>query len=126
MGKLSPSALELQVLGVLWEKGHATAREVLESMPDQKTRAYTTVLTVLQGMERKGLVGRETSGVTHIWNAKVSREQTATPVLRELIQNAFCGRPAMALQQLLGSDQISAAEIDELRQLLDDAKGGEL
>ncbi|MBN2704261.1 MAG: BlaI/MecI/CopY family transcriptional regulator [Pontiellaceae bacterium] len=125
MKKVKPSSLELQVLGVLWETGKATAREVLENMPDQKPRAYTTVLSVLQGMEKKGLVKRETSGVTHIWRAGVSREETATPVLRELVQNAFGGNTAVALQQLLGSDRLSPAEIDEMRKLLDEAKGGQ-
>lgn len=122
MGKQKPSALELQVLGVLWEKGSATAREVLEAMPDSKPRAYTTVLSVMQGMDKKGFVKRTTSGVTHVWSAKVTREQTTGPVLRELIQNAFCGSPAMALQQLLGSEKISSEELAELRKILDNAK----
>lgn len=125
MGQQKPSALELQVLGVLWEKETGTAREVLEAMPDNKPRAYTTILTVLQGLEKKGFVKRETSGVTHIWSAKVSREQTTVPVLREIIKNAFSGSPAMAMQQLLGSEKISSEELDELRKILDEAKKGE-
>lgn len=124
MKKPKPSALELQILGVLWEKETAKAREVLEAMPDSKPRAYTTILSVLQGMEKKGFVKRATSGVAHIWRAKVSREQATTPVLRELIQNAFGGSPAMALQQLLGSEKVSPEELDELRKILDDAKKG--
>jgi len=124
MGKPKPSALELQVLGVLWQRGNATAREVLDSMPDGKARAYTTVLTVLQGLEKKGFVKRATTGVSHVWSAKASREKTTAPVLRELIQNAFGGSPVMAMQQLLGSEKVSAAELDELRKILDDAKRG--
>lgn len=122
MGKKNPSSLELQILGVLWGRGEATAREVLTTMPDGKTRAYTTVLTVLQGMEKKGYVSRATEGVTHIWKAAVTREQTTTPVFRELIQNAFGGNPAAALQQFLGSSEVTAEELDELRALLDEAK----
>jgi predicted transcriptional regulator len=123
MIRKKPSALELQVLGVLWEKQKATAREVLNAMPDHKERAYTTILSVLQGMQKKGFVKRSTTGVTHIWSAKVTREQTTTPVLRELIRDAFSGSPALALQQLLDSENISTEEIGELRKLLDDAKG---
>ena len=122
MGKQKPTALELQVLGVLWGKKKATAREVLGAMPDSKPRAYTTVLSVLQGMEKKGFVERATSGVTHIWSAKVSRRETTAPVLHELIQNAFAGNPAMAMQQLLSSEKVSTAELDELRKILDHAK----
>lgn len=122
MSKPKPSALELQVLGVLWDKQKATARDVLNAMPDHKERAYTTILSVLQGMQKKGLVKRSTTGVTHIWSAAVTRAQTTKPVLRDLIRDAFSGSPAMALQQLLGSEKMSADEIDELRSLLDDAK----
>lgn len=124
MMKKKPTALELQILGVLWEKKAATAREVMDLMPDRKPRAYTTVLSVLQGMEKKRLVVRTTSGVTHIWKATVTRENTTHTVFREIIQNAFNGSPAMALQHLLRSEKISAEEIDELRKILDEAKRG--
>ena len=49
-----PSPLELQVLSVLWEHGDCTVRTVLENLPDGRDRAYTTALSVLQTMERKG------------------------------------------------------------------------
>ena len=48
-----PSELELQVLNVLWEKTKGTVREVMEALPDGKQRAYTTVLSVMQLMEKK-------------------------------------------------------------------------
>ena len=57
-----PSELELQVLAVLWREGALTAREVSACMPDGKARAYTTVLSVLQVMEKKGLVKHRPDG----------------------------------------------------------------
>ena len=56
MKSVKPSDLEMQVLSVLWERGPSTAREVLEAMPDGKKRAYTSVLSVMQVMEKKGLL----------------------------------------------------------------------
>ena len=52
-----PSDLELQILSFLWEKGPSTAREVLEAIPDGKKRAYTSILSVMQVMEKKGFLG---------------------------------------------------------------------
>src|SRR5688572_10328806 len=97
-----PSELELQVLGMLWEKGPLTARAVLEALPDGRRRAYTTVLTVLQVMEKKGLLTRKVDEVAHVWRPAVSRRQIMGPMLRGLVRNVFGGRPSQALQQLLG------------------------
>ena len=54
--KHQPAEFELQVLGVLWEHGPSTVREVLERLPDGKPRAYTSVLSVMQVMQKKGLL----------------------------------------------------------------------
>ena len=71
-----PSRLELQVLSVLWERGRATVREVQEALPDGKTRAYTTVLTVLQVMEKKGLLTHISQGNTHVYQPTTTQRQT--------------------------------------------------
>ena len=51
-----PSQVEMQILSILWEKGPLPVKDINALMPDKKKRAYTTVLTVLQLMEKKGLV----------------------------------------------------------------------
>ncbi|MCA9092782.1 MAG: BlaI/MecI/CopY family transcriptional regulator, partial [Planctomycetaceae bacterium] len=51
-----PSDLELQILHVLWQAGPSTVRDVLEKLPDQKKRAYTSVLSVMQVMQKKGFL----------------------------------------------------------------------
>ena len=48
-----PSNLEMQILSVLWEHGPSTVRDILGKIPDGKKRAYTTVLTMMQIMEKK-------------------------------------------------------------------------
>ncbi len=114
-----PSQLEMQILGVLWQRGRMTAREVLESLPDGKPRAYTTVLSTMQVMAKKGLIKRDTSGVTHIWWAAAPRRHIVGPMLKDLLRNVFGGRPSAVLQQLLGSGPVSSEEIEAMRQLLD-------
>jgi predicted transcriptional regulator len=69
--KYQPAEFELQVLGVLWEHGPSTVREVLERLPDGKPRAYTSVLSVMQVMQKKGLRADcrsddEKSGQSHL------------------------------------------------------------
>jgi BlaI family penicillinase repressor len=114
-----PSELELQVLGVLWQQGRATTREVLETLPDGKPRAYTTVLSVMQVMEKKGLLTRQSEGVAHIWKPARTRRQVMGPMMKTLVRNVFGGSASAALQQLLGDQSIDADELAQIREVLD-------
>lgn len=125
--KPQPSDLELQVLGVLWSRGATTVREILESLPDGKRRAYTSVLSVVQVMEKKGLVKRqrERDGLAHVFRAAVSRSQIMGPLLEGMIRKLFGGSPAAAVQQLLTETRPSANEIQEVRRFLDEFEKGQ-
>ena len=63
MANSQPTERELDLLKILWEEQHATVREIYEALHAQDTQlAYTTVLSLLQTMERKGLVGHAAEG----------------------------------------------------------------
>jgi len=113
-----PSDLELQVLSVLWERGPCRVRHVMERMPDGKERAYTTVLTVLQGLEKKGLVRHEQAGKQYIYRAVASRQGVLRPRLRRLVSHVFGGRPSAVLQQLLDGTKIAPEDLAEMRKLI--------
>jgi BlaI family transcriptional regulator, penicillinase repressor len=118
MIKREPSKLEMQVLSVLWQRGASTVREMMEVMPDGKTRAYTTILSVMQVMEKKGLVSHETEGNTHVYEAKVSRQKVTGPLLRGLVRQVFGGSAATALQHLLAEEKISREELKEIKEII--------
>jgi len=123
-----PSDLELQVLSVLWQSGPSTARQVRQAMPDGKRRAYTTVLSVLQVMEKKGLVTHTSKGLAHVYRPAVSRRRVLRPLLRSLVTNVFGGSPASAMAHLLSETDVSDSELRQIRKLLKkhggDAKSG--
>jgi BlaI family transcriptional regulator, penicillinase repressor len=118
MIKREPSKLEMQVLSVLWQRGPSAVRDVLDAMPDGKSRAYTTILTVMQVMEKKGLVSHTAQGNTHIYAAAISREQVAGPLLKDLVRHLFGGSRVTALQHLLQENEVSPGELDEIKQLI--------
>lgn len=119
--KSRPTELELQVLGVLWDHGPSPVREVLEKLPDGKPRAYTTVLSILQGMERKKLVAHSRDGLAHVYRAVVTRNDVAQPVLSTLLRNMFAGDPAKVVQALVESDDLTAEDLKEMRRLISQA-----
>jgi predicted transcriptional regulator len=114
-----PSKLEMQVLSVLWGRGASTVREVMELMPDGKPRAYTTILSAIQVMEKKGLVSHVSEGNTHVYQARVSRQKVTGPFLRGLVRQVFGGSPATALQHLLAEEGVSRQELDDIKAIID-------
>lgn len=118
---VKPSELELQVLGLLWEHGPKSVRDLLPLFPDGKERAYTTVLTVLQGMERKKLVNHQQEGLTYIYSPLVTHEQVVQPVLKTLLKNLFAGNPAKAVQALMDASDVSADDLKQIRRVINQA-----
>lgn len=117
-----PSDFELQILGVLWEHGPLTVRQVMERLTDGKPRAYTSVLSVMQVMHKKGLIKpqRKRDGLAHIYEARVARDQVAKPLLKGLVTRVFGGRTGDVVQHLLSDADVAAEEIADLRAMLDD------
>jgi BlaI family transcriptional regulator, penicillinase repressor len=127
MKNVRPSDLEMQVLAVLWEQGPATVRQVLDRLPDGKQRAYTTVLSVMQVMEKKGLLDHTRDGLAHVYRPKVTRKQVCRPLMKELLTNLFAGKASTAMQFLLAEAEVDEAELKEIRKLINEraAKGDE-
>ncbi len=114
-----PSDLELQVLAVLWQRGEATVRDVLTALPDGRPRAYTTVLSTLQTMERKGLVTGRKEGSANLYAPVAARQAVLGPLLRRLVRHAFGGQPTAAMQCLLEEAQLDADELAHLKRLIE-------
>ncbi len=120
MKRTKPSDMELQVLAVLWENGPSTVRQVLDAMPDGKQRAYTTVLSVMQVMEKKKLLDHTRDGLAHVYRPSVTRNQIYRPLMKDLLTNFFSGKASTAMQFLLAEADVDEAELKEIRRLIND------
>jgi BlaI family transcriptional regulator, penicillinase repressor len=119
-----PTESELAILGVLWERGEATVREVHEALYGDDG-GYTTALKMLQVMHAKGLVRRDERQRAHVYKAAISKSATQKRATSELIQRLFDGRPAELVLRALGGDKApSAQELHQIRELLDRLEGG--
>jgi predicted transcriptional regulator len=109
-------------LQVLWDRRAATVREVMESLTDGKQRAYTSVLSVMQVMQKKGLLSAEkpSEGLAYRYKPRFSKKQVLGPLVQGIVKKVFGGSPRTAVQQILEIEHVSREEIRELRQLLDE------
>lgn len=118
-----PTEGELEILGVLWERGEATVREVHGALG--KETAYTTVLKLLQIMTEKGLVKRDVSERTHVYRAAEGGEKTQRRILRDLMEKAFGGSAGKLVLRALSAKRASAEELAEIRRMIDLYEKGE-
>jgi predicted transcriptional regulator len=124
-----PTPGELEILRVLWSRGSATCREVLDAL-DRDQVGYTTVLKLLQIMVAKGLAEREDGeGRSHVYRATASEKSTQRRLVRDLMDRAFGGKPADLVLQALSARPASPAELEEIQRILTRARsrtgGGE-
>lgn len=114
-----PTEAELAILKVLWQGGPTTVRKVHEQLYPEHQAAYTTTLKQMQIMLEKGLVIRDTSTRTHVYEAVPSEQKTQQAMLDSLLDKAFSGSASKLVMQALGSHKPSAKELKEIRDLLD-------
>lgn len=121
--QVMPTERELQALKVLWQMEQATVREICDAINAQgESLAYTTVLSLLQVMEQKGLVGHRPSGKVYSYFARVSREATVQTLTRGFLERVFDGAVDEYLVHALEAKRPTAEEIRRLEELIAQAK----
>jgi predicted transcriptional regulator len=118
-----PTDTELAILRVLWERGASTVRQVHDILCRERPTAYTTALKMLQIMTEKGLVRRDESERTHIYQAKLSEEQTQRQLVRDLLDRAFGGSSSKLVMQALATRRASSEELTAIRNLIEGHSG---
>ncbi|HLK27830.1 MAG TPA: BlaI/MecI/CopY family transcriptional regulator [Puia sp.] len=119
---IKPTESELEILQVLWERETASVRDVHEELAKMKDVGYTTTLKLMQIMHEKGLVKRDDSIKTHIYQAAVSKEKTQKHLLGKMIDTLFGGSSTELVMQALGNHKASPEELNEIQHLLDNLK----
>ena len=119
---IKPTESELEILQVLWSKGLATVREVHEELSKTKDAGYTTTLKLMQIMNEKGLVKRDDSMRTHIYQSAVNKEKTKKHLLNKFIDSLFGGSSTQLVIQALGEHKTTVEELEKIQQLLDNLK----
>jgi BlaI family transcriptional regulator, penicillinase repressor len=119
---IKPTESELEILQVLWEKGAATVREVHEVLSVYKESGYTTTLKLMQIMHEKGIVTRDDSSKTHIYQSNINKEKTQQQIVGKMVDALFGGSASQLVMQALGNANASKEELDEIQTLLNNLK----
>jgi predicted transcriptional regulator len=113
----------MAVMDVVWALGEAPSADVVVAVQQRRALAATTIRTVLANLRKKGYVAPvPTIGRGLRWKAIVTRESVARRSFGELLRHLFAGSPKQAIAFLLDDQDLSAADVAEIRQLLDAKK----
>ncbi len=117
-----PTDAELALLRVLWDQGPSTVRQVFDALLRERDTAYTSVLKMLQVMLEKGLVTRDDSERSHVYEAANDRASTQKGLLRDLLDKAFGGSAKELVMAALEEERMDPRAKSQVRDLLAKAR----
>ena len=115
-----PTALELEILKILWEQSPLLTRDVRAQLAEQADRelSHSSVITMLNIMHRKGFLKRKKEGKSFLFSPKVERENVTGKMMGDLVSRIFDGSPSAMVLNLLETNDLDADELNELRKLI--------
>jgi len=122
--ELKPTESELEILQVLWEKGPSLVRTVNDELNKSRDTGYTTTLKLMQIMTEKGLLSRTKEGRGHIYHPEVEKSATQKQMLDKMLDGVFGGSASTLVMQVLGNNKASEAELDEIKNYINQLEGG--
>ena len=115
-----PTDAELSILRVIWQSGPCTVRQVFERIDRPQATGYTTVLKLMQIMVEKGLLKRDDTERSHIYEAAVAEEVTQKQLVGHLLDRAFSGSARKLVLHALSARKATREELADIRKLLDE------
>lgn len=115
--------LQLDVMNVIWERGSATVAEVHDVLRAHREIAYTTVLSTLRNLEKRGFLNHSVEGKAHRFHACVTRDEFTRSSVEQLVSRLFAGEPAQLMSHLLDNEKLDGSDLERIKRLIDE--GGE-
>jgi BlaI family penicillinase repressor len=104
-----PPPLELSCLKALWSLGEGNVKEVRQIVAESRPLAYTTIMTVLDRLVRKGKINRRKVGRAFVYAPEASRDAMRRAAIRELLEGFFDGSEEQLVLFLRAPESRAAA-----------------
>jgi predicted transcriptional regulator len=115
-------SLQSEVMELVWKGNEATVAQLVEAIGRRRSVSYTTVLSAVQKLEKKGWLKHRAAGRAYVYYATRDRSEVGRRTLRELLKSTFSGDPRLLLASLLDDVRLSDAELKELRKLIEERR----
>lgn len=115
---------ESEIMRVVWDKNAVTVHDVVEAM--DRPVAYTTVLTILRILEKKGFIKHDPDpqgGRAYVYSPSVPQDQVRSDHVRDLVQRMFSGDFLELAAGLVDEETLSRRELETLRAKIEERLG---
>jgi predicted transcriptional regulator len=112
---------ELRLMKVLWERGESGVAEVVAALSDTTPLAYTSVLTTIRILEKKGYVRHRQEGRAFLYRPCVEEREAGISEVRHVLSRFFGNSRERLLLSLLGDDEVTPEELQRLKEAIANA-----
>jgi predicted transcriptional regulator len=105
---------ELEIMKAVWSRGHATVRDVYEALLEDRKIAYTTVMTMMNVLEKKGHLRKKADGRSFVYRPTRPQRQVVGSMVREFVERVFGGSAGPLLVHLVEERHLTPEELDAL------------
>jgi predicted transcriptional regulator len=112
---------ELRLMKILWLRGESVVSDLVAAMPDGETLAYNSVLTTVRILEQKGYVDHRQEGRAFVYRPCVAEHEAGRSEVRHVLSRFFGNSRERLLLSLLGDEEISAEELQRLKDAIQNA-----
>ncbi len=109
---------EERIMQIIWDLGRCFVKDIIDRMDDDPKPPYNTISSVVRILEKKGYVGFKAYGKTYEYFPAVAKEEYGQQTFRKVLANYFDNSPASLLSFMVNDKTLDAAEIERLRQLI--------
>ena len=113
---------ELRLMRVLWERGECAVAEVVAAIAEATPLAYTSVLTTIRVLEKKGYVIHRQEGRAFLYSPLVAQQEASRSEVRHVLQRFFGDSRERLLLSLLGDNEITPDELKRIRRAIEQAE----
>jgi predicted transcriptional regulator len=105
---------ELEIMKAVWSRGHATVRDVYEAILEERKVAYTTVMTMMNVLEKKGHLRKKADGRSFLYRPTRPQRQVVSSMVREFVERVFGGSAGPLLAHLVDEERLTPEELESL------------
>lgn len=117
---------ELRLMRLLWVRGESAVADLVQALPEETPLAYTSVLTTIRILEKKGYVRHRQEGRAFLYSPRVEEHEARQSEIRNVLQRFFGNSRERLVLSLLGDADVTPEELERMKKAIAEADSDEV